>query len=123
MSELITDEIVEAVARGSWDADPAVQAGDATPWDGLDECDRSITDGYRAEVRTTLEAAAPLIAARVLEEAAELRHGTDLTPTVMSLGAGSGPDPAWWYQYLQGLDETWRANLRARAQRAKEGRS
>lgn len=53
------------------------------------------------------------VRAAALTEAASLRHGTDLTPTVMSLGAG--PDIGWWYRYLEGLDETWRANLRARA--------
>lgn len=53
MSDLITDEIVEAAARGSWDADPAVQSGDATPWDGLDACNEDIKDPYRDEVRVT----------------------------------------------------------------------
>lgn len=53
------------------------------------------------------------IQAQALREAADLRHGTDLTPTTMSLGTDQG----WWYEYLQRLDETWRSNLRARAAR------
>lgn len=67
----------------------------------------------RDDLRAALAAVAPEIQAQALREAADLRHGTDLTPTTMSLGTDQG----WWYEYLQRLDETWRANLRARAAR------
>lgn len=50
MAELITDEIVEAAARAVFD---------------------SIFDPHRSATRAALEAAAPLIAARALEEAAD----------------------------------------------------
>lgn len=67
----------------------------------------------RHVVRHALAAVLPEVEAQALREAADLRHGTDLTPTTMSLGTDQG----WWYEYLQRLDETWRANLRARAAR------
>lgn len=63
MAELITDEIVLVAAR----------AGHA--WDCPDdECDGSDVGSYEHQARDMLEAAAPLIAARVLEEAAEFIH-------------------------------------------------
>lgn len=65
MSELITDEIVEA-ALLAWHRN--AEGGD-------DDCDcledPDVVDEYRKDIRATLEAAAPMIAARALEEAAD----------------------------------------------------
>lgn len=71
----------------------------------------SATVLYRPD-RDLLAEAEKRGAQKALLSAADLRHGTDLTPT--TLGA---IDPLWMYDYLARLDATWRANLRARAER------
>lgn len=73
MSELITDEMVEAAARAVWNADPAVAEGD---WRGWDDDPAKVShdqerDVLRGEMRAALEAAAPLIAGRALSQAAD----------------------------------------------------
>jgi hypothetical protein len=80
---------------------------------------KALRDHHGAEVIrdrdgriAVLDAVAGSIAARALREAAAMSHGTDLTPTILG-----NPDPAWWYEYLRTVDETWRANLLDRADR------
>lgn len=69
MSELITDEIVEAAARAMYEnrVIELDQDGD-TDWDGLPE---SWRQEWREGARVALEAAASLIEAKALNEAAD----------------------------------------------------
>jgi hypothetical protein len=71
VSELITDEIVEAAARAMWNAQTL------QPWQMLDDGDEwpswvdlATRDRLRAKARSALEAAAALIAALALSQAA-----------------------------------------------------
>lgn len=62
MSEYVTDEAVEKVARDLWEHDSFY------PWD---VALHDLRDRYRDEARASLEAVAPLIAAKALEAAAD----------------------------------------------------
>lgn len=77
MAELYDDEIVEALAKRHYDA---MVAADKYPenwvsWERLAESERPVNETLRGSIlsgaRADLKAAAPLIAARALEEAAD----------------------------------------------------
>jgi len=64
MTDLITDEMVEAAAKAGWNRDWPDKSWESIP----DE----LADYYRSSTRATLEAAAPHIAAQALRDAAEM---------------------------------------------------
>ena len=70
MSELVTDAMVEAAARAEWTHEWPIR-----PWEQVPD---DLADHYRDCSRHALEAVAPLIAAKALQDAAdELRRLDD----------------------------------------------
>ena len=95
----VTDEAVEAAARAEWRVDFAL-----TPWVSGPE---DVRDYYRDTARAALEAAAPLIAAQALRDAAD---GYQTGGWADDLPAG-GSRPA----LILGMSQRAVAWLRARA--------
>ena len=93
MRELITDEMVETAARAYHEAAPEAVAGS---WDVSTPL---IHERGRGRARAALEAAAPLIAAATLRDAAD-REMTAWEPVLMS------PD---WVEAIESVCETLRA--------------
>ena len=92
MRELITDAMVETAARTEW----GVVWGDVIDWDEADPKSREM---FSRGIRPALEAAAPLIAAAALRDAAD-REMTAWEPVLLS------PD---WVEAIESVCETLRA--------------
>ena len=98
MSDYVTDAMVETAARAMWERIDREES-----WSEIYHA-----SAYRRDARAALEAAAPLIAAAALRDAAD-REMTAWEPVLMS------PD---WVEAIESVCET----LRARADEMEAGR-
>ena len=92
MSDYVTDEMVETAARAEWND----VWGDVIDWDIADE---DTHEQFLCGTRAALEAAAPVIAAQALRDAAD-REMAAWEPVLMS------PD---WVEAIESVCETLRA--------------